>query len=48
MADRGFVFCTSENAADSPVEMIIHFCELKNVGNAGVWLIWGQTNRAEN
>jgi len=48
VAEVGCVFCTSENEAEFPVEMMIHFSELKNVGNPGVWLFRRQANRAEN
>jgi hypothetical protein len=37
-ADCSCVFGTPENGAEFPVEMIVHFRELKNVGNPGVWL----------
>jgi hypothetical protein len=32
------VLCASDNEAEFPVEMIIHFSGLKNVGNPGVCL----------
>ena len=41
-------FCTPENEAKFPVEMMFHFSELKNVGNPGVWLFRLQPNRAKN
>jgi hypothetical protein len=37
LAKGGCVFCTSENEAECPIEMIIHFSEFNNVGNASVW-----------
>jgi hypothetical protein len=37
LAKGGRVFCTSENEAEFPVEMIIHFNEFNSVCNAGVW-----------
>jgi hypothetical protein len=35
VAEGSRVFCISKNEAESPVEMIIYFCDLNNVGNPG-------------
>jgi len=48
VAGGSCVFCTSENAAEFPVELIIHSREFKNVHNPGVWLFRRLGNRAEN